>query len=220
MTKPRISIVGTGPGSPDYVTPAARKIVQKADVVIGAQRSLGIFQNNICGESVTLTAKNLNEVLQLASESAQKGKTVVLLSTGDPGFSGLLRSFLNSTTTQDFEIDVIPGISSIQVCAARLGLCWDDISLFTFHDTATAEKKAQLIQMAKTGRTVILFPNPKTFNPKDIASFLLENGLSKNTTVFICENLTLPEEKVIETTLQDASKQDFASLCVMVIKAA
>ncbi len=220
MTKTRISIVGTGPGSPDYVTPAARKTVQAADVVIGAQRSLTLFPNDIRGEAVKLTAKNLREVLQYAAESVQKGKTVALLSTGDPGFSGLLRTFLNGTTNQDIEVDVVPGISSIQVCAARLGLCWDDAGLFTFHDTVTAEKKAHLVQIAKTGRVVILFPNPKTFNPKDIASFLLTNGLANNTAVFICENLTLSEEKVIETTLQEAAKQDFASLCVMVIKAA
>src|SRR5690554_5129621 len=166
MTKAQIHIVGTGPGSLDYITPAAKKIVQVADIIIGAQRSLNLFQDDIHGESVTLTAKNLNGVLQYAAESTQKGKVVVLLSTGDPGFSGLLQTFLNTVACYDVTVNVVPGISSIQVCAARLGLCWDNISLFTFHDIVTDKKKAQLAQLTKSGKTVMLFPNPKNFTPQ------------------------------------------------------
>ena len=59
----KINIVGVGPGSADYVTPAARKIVQKTQLVIGAKRSLNLFPADIKGESVVLTAKNLNSIL-------------------------------------------------------------------------------------------------------------------------------------------------------------
>ena len=62
-----------------------------------------------------------------------------------------------------------------------------------------------------------LIPNQKTFPPKEIANYLMSNGLAENTPVFICENLTLPDEKITQTTLTQVSKQDFASLCVMVI---
>ncbi len=86
----KISIVGVGPGSPEYVTPIARKTVQTAHVVIGAERSLNLFKDDINGEVIQLTAKNVNEALNNAVGSAEAGKTVVLLSTGDPCFSGLL----------------------------------------------------------------------------------------------------------------------------------
>ena len=39
----KLNIVGVGPGSADYVTPAARKTVAQAQIVIGAQRSLDLF---------------------------------------------------------------------------------------------------------------------------------------------------------------------------------
>ena len=45
---------------------------------------------------MVLTAKNLNDLLKYAAESVKKGKNVALLSTGDPGFSGLLKSVLNT----------------------------------------------------------------------------------------------------------------------------
>lgn len=213
----KIHIIGTGPGSPDYVLPAARKIVQVTEVIIGAQRSLSLFKEEIKGKSVSLTAENLKEVLQYAYECAKKGQTVAILSTGDPGFSGLLKSFLNNITIQDVEVEVVPGISAIQVCAARLGMSWDDAGLLTFHDTVTASKKLALLEYAKAHKDIMVFPNQKKFTCENISNYLLENGLTKNTRVLICENLTLPEENIVEMTLEQVSKQTFSPLCVMVI---
>ena len=80
----KLNIVGTGPGSPDYVTPAARKTVQQAEVVIGAQRSLNLFTEDIKGETMVLTAKNLNSALKFAVESAEKGKECCFTVYGRP----------------------------------------------------------------------------------------------------------------------------------------
>jgi cobalt-precorrin-7 (C5)-methyltransferase len=214
----KLSVVGIGPGSPDYVTPAARQAVQKADVVIGAERSLSLLQEDIKSESVTLTAKNVNEILKYAVESAEKGKTVALLSTGDPGFSGLLGSISKVIAGKDVDVNVIPGVSSIQVCSSRLRMCWDNMSLFTFHKGTTAEKKAQLLKAVKEGKDVMLLPDPKTFSPSEISRFLIKAGLDKDTSVFVCERLTLSDERIVESTLERAAALDFDSLCVMVIK--
>ena len=82
----KIRIVGVGPGSPDYVTPAAKKAVATAQVIIGAERALSLFAGDISGETIKLTAKNINDALKNAVLSSQQGKLVVVLSTGDPGF--------------------------------------------------------------------------------------------------------------------------------------
>jgi cobalt-precorrin-7 (C5)-methyltransferase len=217
-TVAKLSIVGTGPGSPDYVTPAARKTVQGSQIVIGAERSLSLFREDIRGEWLKLTAKNLNDALKYAVYSAKAGKSVALLSTGDPGFSGLLGSVLKRARGKQFEIAVVPGVSSVQACAAALQMCWDEASLFTFHDVASSEKKDALAKAVKAGKDVVLLPNPKVFTPRMISSYLIKSGVDKSTPVVICENLTLSDERIIETTLEEASKQDFASMCVIVIK--
>ncbi len=214
----KISIVGVGPGSPDYVTPAARKAVQNAQVVVGAERSLSLFREDIKGETRTLTGKNVDELLKHANEAAEQGKNVALLSTGDPGFSGLLGSVLRRNVPQGIEIQVIPGVSSIQACAAALVMNWEGKSLFTFHDEVTDEKKNALIAAAKAGKSVMLLPEPKTFKVQDIAKFLISRGLSAKTRVDICENLTLSKERIVKSTLEEASKLSFSSMCVMVIK--
>ena len=215
----KIKIVGIGPGSPDYVTPAARKTVQQADVVIGAQRSIDLFADDIKGEKMVLTAKNLTGALKFAVESTEKSKNVVLLSTGDPGFSGLLHTVLESGLVKAEEINVVPGVSSVQVCAARTGVSWDAACLFTFHEgNVTSEDKRHLLQCVKERKNVMLLPDPRAFPPSEIANFLLEAGVDKETPVFVCENLTLTDERVTCNSLEQVSNQSFGSLCVMVIK--
>jgi len=215
----KINIVGAGPGSRDYVTPAARKAVKQAQIVIGAQRILNLFDDDIEGETMALTAKNLNSAVKFAVESAEKNKNVVLLSTGDPGFSGLLRTVLESGLVKAEEINVVPGVSSVQACAAILGISWDDTCLFTFHEgNVTYEDKSNLLSCVKNGRNAMLLPDPRSFAPSEIASFLLKAGVDERTRVFVCENLTLPEQKVTSGTLAQVSRQSFASLCVMVIR--
>ncbi|HLN44917.1 MAG TPA: precorrin-6y C5,15-methyltransferase (decarboxylating) subunit CbiE [Candidatus Sulfotelmatobacter sp.] len=216
-TNPKISIVGAGPGSPEYVIPIARRAVQDADIVIGADRTLILFADDIKAEARKLTAKNMRETLRQAVELVYEGKNVVILSTGDPGFSGLLKTFSKIVDTRNIEINVIPGISSVQVCAARLGIAWDNVELFTFHEGAKATEKERLAKSVTEDRTVMLLPDAKDFSPADVAKFLLNHGIDENTQVFVCENLTLNNERIVESTLKDASKADFGSLCVMAI---
>ncbi len=213
----KLNIVGTGPGSPEHVTSAARKAVQDAQVVIGAERSLQLFQNDIHGEKLTLTAKNVDEALKFAAESARNGKNVALLSTGDPGFSGLLGSVLSRNLAKNIEVNVVPAVSSIQACAARLCMPWDNAVLFTFHDSVSNEKKDAFAKAVKAGSAVILLPDPKNFTPKDIASFLLSRGVSDEIRIAVCENITLSNERITYCTLKEAANKDFPPLCVMII---
>ncbi len=216
-TNPKISIVGAGPGSSDYVTPIARRTVQNSDVVIGADRVLTLFADDIKAEVMKLTAKNMRATLRQAVELAYEGKRVAILSTGDPGFSGLLKTFLKLTDMKNIEISVIPGISSIQVCSARLRMAWDNVELFTFHEGAKASEKERLSEAISEGRTAMLLPDAKDFSPSDVAKFLLSRGLDEDIPVFVCQNLTLNDEAIVDSTLIDVSKSTFDSLCVMVI---
>ncbi len=210
-------MIGVGPGSPDYITPIARKVVQNAHLIIGSKRALSLFLEDIKGDILSLTSESIGEAIDYAVESAKIGKIVAILSTGDPGFAGLLRPVLNKTT-DSVDVEVIPGISSIQICAARLNMCWDETDLFSFHEGVSYEKKMKLVKAVKEKRDIILLPDPKSFPPKEIARFLINNGISEETTAIVCENLTLPNEKIIIGNLKKILNLDFGPLCVMVVK--
>ena len=214
----KISIVGAGPGSADYVTPIAKRTVKNAQLVVGAERALTLFRDDIKGETLKITAGNMNEALKRAVEYAEKGRTVVLLSTGDPGFSGLLRTFRNAVGEKDVEVNVVPGISAVQTCAARLCISWDETCLMSFHEGTSPEKKKKLSEAVKNGNDVMLLPDPKSFAPSHIAKFLIGEGVAGDTPVIVCENLTLDGERVASSTLRGISEASFASLSVMVIR--
>lgn len=215
----KLNIVGVGPGSPDYVIPAAKKAVAKASLVIGAQRSLALFAGEVKGEQIVLSAKNIQNSLKKAAEFVKAGKEVALLSTGDPGFSGLLHTALESGLFTSDNINIVPGVSAIQASAALLEINWDNARLFTFHEGEVSDDaKSKLVSAYQCGRTIMLLPAPKRFAPKDISVLLLETGANPKTTVYICENVTLENEKITRTTLEKAADQSFGSLCVMVIK--
>jgi cobalt-precorrin-7 (C5)-methyltransferase len=187
-------------------------------VVIGAEKALALFAGDHKGETLKLTAKNMNETLNKAVDLAQKGKDVVILSTGDPGFSGLLKTFSRVTEGKNVEVEVVPGISSVQVCAARLSMPWDELCLFSFHEGVTAEKKAEFAQVIKDGRDALLLPDSKSFSPAEAAKFLIKSGVDVETPVFVCENLTLSDERVVRSNLGEVARSSFSPLCVMVIK--
>jgi cobalt-precorrin-7 (C5)-methyltransferase len=214
----KLYIVGAGPGSPDYVTPAARKAVQKAQMVIGAQCVLELFREDIKGQTLTLTCENIDASLKCASDLVESGEIVAVISTGDPGFSGMLGSVLRRPLGKNVEVNVVPGISSMLACAAKLCMSWDDAVLITFHKGASIDRKREFADDVKAGKTVLLLPDPAAFTPTEISEYLLKAGVNKETSVAVCENLTLANEKIVETTLEGALKRSFDPTCVMVIK--
>jgi len=213
----KIHIVGAGPGSPDYVTPAARKTVQEADLVIGADRVIKLFLEDIKGEKIVLTAENFHEVIEKAIKQAEKGLEVAFISTGDPCFSGLLKPLMH-IIGKGIPVNVIPGVSSIQVCAARLKISWDEAAVISFHGGVNSLKKQELAEAASAGKPLIILPDPKTFAPKDVAKFLMEIGVDGSSPAYICENLTLADERILETNLKKVQTLNHKSLCVMVVK--
>jgi cobalt-precorrin-7 (C5)-methyltransferase len=214
----KLYIVGAGPGSADCVSPAARKAVQEAQIVIGAECVLNLFREDIKSQTLTLTCENIDNAIKYASDSVKSGKTVAIISTGDPGFSGLLGSVLRRSLCKNVEVNVVPGISSILACAAKLCMPWDDALLITFHKGASIERKREFADAVKAGKTVMLLPDTVAFTPSQISKYLLKAGVNKKTCVVVCQNLTLADEKIVETTLEGSLKRRFDPTSVMVIK--
>jgi precorrin-6B methylase 1 len=89
--------------------------------------------------------------------------------------------------------------------------------LFSFHEGAATEKKKELALAVKAGGTVMLLPGPKAFSPKEIAEYLISEGIDKKTKVWLCENLTLTNEHISMATLDSLGSKS-ESLTIMVIK--
>lgn len=209
----KIFIVGIGPGAEEYLTLKAVECVKNCDYTVGSTRAIDLF--NDVKNTIAFNVKDLVDKLEEGVDLAVDGNSVAILSTGDPGFSGVLNTVLRISKEKGFpeeDIEVIPGISSLQLAAARKHIQWDNANVMTFHGRENIE---EILPVINNGKTTIALPSRKV---KDMAQFLLDNGVDENRKVVVCERLSYPDERIVESTLKDIAQSEFTYMCIMIIK--
>lgn len=82
MENKKVYVVGVGPGNVDLVTPAAMKLIESCDVLIGGKRNLEMFEN--MNTEKLVIGSDLELVLSYIRKNIYH-KTIAVLATGDPG---------------------------------------------------------------------------------------------------------------------------------------
>ena len=208
----KIYIIGIGPGSSEYLTKKAVDTVKTSDYTVGSTRAIDLFDD--VNNKIAVNVKDLLDKLEKGVDLAIEGNTVSILSTGDPGFSGVLNTVLRIANEKNFpeeKIEVIPGISSLQLAAARNHIQWDNANVMTFHGRENIE---DILKVINNGKTTIALPSKKV---RDMAQFLLDNGVDEHREVVVCERLSYDDEKIVRSTLKDIANSEFTYMCIMVI---
>lgn len=203
----KIYIIGIGPGTEDYLLPVARREIEKADCLIGAKRLLGLFAG-LSKEKIRLEG-HFNDVIPYIKENRYKKKIVVLVS-GDPGMYSFLGQLSKVLSKEEYL--VIPGVSTVQIAFAKIGESWQDAVIISLH----GRKFSNLVKEVKDYAKVFIFTEPK-LSPEKIAVYLLDQGV-ENRRAVVFENLTYPDERIIDTDLKKLSKMKGFGLCVLVIR--
>ena len=124
----KIMLVGIGPGSVEHMTGRARAAIAEADTIIGYVTYIKLVADLIEGKEVI--RKSMTEELDRAIEAlerARAGKKVALVSSGDAGVYGMAgptyEVLFQAGWTPDsgIEVEVVPGASALNSCAARVG---------------------------------------------------------------------------------------------------
>ncbi|HIP84258.1 MAG TPA: cobalt-precorrin-7 (C(5))-methyltransferase [Methanothermococcus okinawensis] len=206
----KVYLVGVGPGHREYITLKAVDTIKGADIVVGSRRALELFQ--VEGDRrYTLSKDVVGDLRKVIDYCRREGKSVAILSTGDPCFSGLLKTLLRYNIVGKEEIEVIPGISSIQVAASKLKISWEDYHIVTLH--GREENRKLLLDLVKNNKKVIFLPS----NLKEDILYLMENGIEGDREIVICENLSYPKERIVRCKLRDVLHLDLSYLVVCVI---
>jgi cobalt-precorrin-7 (C5)-methyltransferase len=149
-------------------------------------------------------------------------RTLVIPFTGDVNFS---ESEVVDRLIEIFgKVEIIPGISSIQVAASRAKIPLDKSKVITMHVTTPIEdKKLELQKALIDGFSVILVPRPwpkqpdKHFMPSEIAIYLREHNFETDKMkVHVFEAITTENETNFEGTVKDLEGKEFSDLSVMV----
>ncbi len=218
----KVYAVGVGPGSPKYVTGIVKEIIQNCDIVIGYKYTLKTIENLTEGKEIyEITMKDQEEAYQKILPQLGD-RTLVIPFTGDVNFS---ESEVVDRLIEIFgKIEIIPGISSIQVAASRAQVALDKSKVITMHVTTSIEdKKLELQKALIDGFSVILVPRPwpkqpdKHFMPSEIAVYLRENNFdTTKMKVHVFEAITTENETSFVGTVKDLEGKEFSDLSVLV----
>ena len=222
----KVYAVGVGPGSSEYVTKKVKEIIEKCDVVIGYKYTLKTIEDLISGKEVhEITMKDQEEAYQKVQKNLGD-KTLVVPFTGDVNFS---ESEVVDRLIEIFgNVQIVPGISSIQVAAAKARVPLDKSKVITMHISTSIEReKIELQKALLDGFSVVLVPRPwpkepsKHFMPSEIAKYLKKNGFdTTKLKIHVFENLTTEKENVFVGNVNDLEGKEFSDLSVMVFNQA
>ena len=218
----KVFAVGVGPGSPKYVTGIVKEIIQNCDIVIGYKYTLKTIESLIEGKEIYEITMNDQEKSYQKILPELGDRTLVIPFTGDVNFS---ESEVVDRLIEIFgEVEIVPGISSIQVAASKAKIPLDKSKVITMHVTTPIEdKKLELQKALIDGFSVVLVPRPwpkqpdKHFMPSEIAIYLRENGFdTAKMKVHVYEAITTKNETNFEGTVKDLEEKEFSDLSVMV----
>lgn len=187
----RIFIVGIGPGAPEHITPAARKAIVSSDVVVGYAPYIELIKGMLYGKEVVSTGMT-QEVDRCwrAIEIARGGRTVAVVSSGDPGvyaMAGLVFELMKghgpegrayagegdekkitdiamSSGLRPLRVEVIPGVSALNAAASRLGApLMNDFACISLSDKLTPwDVIEKRLEAAASSDFVIVLYNPRS----------------------------------------------------------
>ncbi len=173
----KLSVIGTGPGLPDYMTAQAKRTLQEAEIIVGYDTYIEQIKPLI-NEKVIFSTGMTEERQRCAKavEMALSGKNVAVVSGGDPGIyamAGLVLELLKDAEDSgksfliepsELETEIIPGLSALNACASRLGApLMHDFASISLSDRLTRwEVIEKRINNAAEADFVIVLYNPKS----------------------------------------------------------
>ncbi|MEK1887565.1 MAG: precorrin-3B C(17)-methyltransferase, partial [Phyllobacterium sp.] len=124
----RLAVIGLGPGNPDFMIPAVKRALHRAEDVLGYEtyvRMAGPFR-----QDQTIHMTDNREEMQRARhafELAAAGRSVVMISSGDPGVFAMAAAVVEALhesedpVWHEVELEILPGVSAAMAAASRSG---------------------------------------------------------------------------------------------------
>lgn len=167
----RLYIVGVGPGHHDHMTFRAKDAIKESDTIVGYETYVNLVQDLIEGKDVYRYAMTQEvERAHQCIDLAKSGKTVSLVSSGDPGIygmAGLIYEILAESgwnPKDGLPVEIIPGVSALNSCASIIGSpLMTDFAVLSMSDLLVPwEIITKRVEAAAQGDFVIVIYNPSS----------------------------------------------------------
>ena len=202
-------MVGIGPGATDEVSQKALNVLKSAETIVGYKLYIDLIADIVKNKRIiTSTMRKEIERVQLAIQEAQSGKTVCIISSGDPGVYGMAGLVLEMVSKENLSlpVEIIPGIPAANAAAAVLGApLMHDYAVISLSDLLTPwEIIEKRVECASEADFVIVLYNPKSsqrdWQIEKTANIILQHK-SPATPVGIVKDASREGESVVITTL-------------------
>lgn len=205
----------------------AKRAIEEAEVVIGYRTYIDLIRHLI-GEHQELIDSGMTREVErslLAIEHAQAGKKVIVVSSGDPGIYGMAGIVLELALKDDnrqYDLEIVPGISSANAAAASLGApLMHDFATISLSDLLTPwELIVKRLEHAAAGDFITSLYNPASKKRKEQimqAQHIFLQHRSPETPVGIVRNAKRTDEDVVITTLGEMLNYPIDMFTVIII---
>ena len=220
-------LVGIGSGDHKDMTAHCIAVLRNCDLVVGYKKYIELAKPFIAEKDVISSGMTQEiERCALAVAEAKKGKTVALISSGDPGvygMAGLALELINKKRLWNrFEVEIVPGIPVIHSAAARLGApLMNDYAVISLSDLLTSWEMIvkRLSHAAQADFTICLY-NPKskkrTKQIKEAQSLMLRYR-DPDTPVGLARNVGRKGESITLTTLKKMLRYKIDMVTIVII---
>ena len=215
---PGVTLVGGGPGDPELLTSAARRVLHEADVVVADRLAPRAVLDELPAHVEVVDAAKLprgrsaaqEEINRVIVERAKEGKRVVRFKGGDPFVFG--RGFEEAIVCAEAGVEwrVVPGLTSATSVPALAGVpvthrgVAHEFAVVSGHiPPGHPDSLVNWPALAGLRGTLVLMM--AIDNLGVIADTLVEHGRAADTPVAVVQEGTMPGERTVFSTLQQVA---------------
>ncbi|ABX11959.1 precorrin-4 C(11)-methyltransferase [Nitrosopumilus maritimus] len=208
-----VFFVGCGPGDPELITVKAKKLIQKADVVVYSGSLIPEPILKLCKKGKLYDAAGMvrEEIFDVLYKNAKKDKLVVRLHDGDPSIYGAIKEQIDNLTKKGIKSTVVPGVTAFLASAAALGTqltlpgVTQTIIVTRAESRTKVPKREKISELAKHKSTLIFYLSVHLIS--DLVKEAIAGGYKKKTPVAVVYRASWKDQKIIKGTLGDIAKK-------------
>lgn len=205
MSKKTVYLIGIGMGGNGTLTESARKHIEASDILIGAKRMLeGVLSY---GKECFVSYKP-EEIGAFLKDRADFSQAAVLLS-GDVGFYSGAKKLIKELN--EFEVELVPGITSVVYFASRLKVAWENVCFASAH----GKRVNQIQRIQRNEKCFFLLDGAKGL--KCLCDKLIYYGMDE-VILHVGENLSYENERIVSGTPDDLKDLETGYLVVVLVE--
>ena len=230
LGRPRgvLAVVGLGPGTPAWRTPAADRAIRDAAHLVGYRGYLDMAPASPGQARYAYALGEETERADRALALAAGGERVVLICSGDPGvyaMASLVFERLDAATHPSWrrsEIIVLPGVSAMHGAAALAGApLGHDFCAISLSDLLTPrEVIEQRLRAAADGDFVVALYNPASGRRRRgfaRAIEILASNRPPDTPVVVARAIGREEQSITITCLRDLEQPSVDMMTLLIV---